>query len=113
MIFYFTLFLSFLYFKIARVHNKEEKSNVLVLLQHILVAPTVIALLAYGFINFEWYFVLLSMFVFLVMASLMITTIQLGIFIDGKPLLGITKVYTFLPFFSVSIIILSSVLWSL
>jgi hypothetical protein len=112
MIFYFTLFLSFLYFKIARVHNKEEKSNILVLLQHIIVAPTIIALLIYGFMHLEWYFVLLSMFIFLIMASLIITTIQLGIFIDGKPLLGITKVYSFLPLFSVSIIALSSILWT-
>lgn len=112
MIFYFTLFLSFLYFKIARVHNKEEKSNVFILVQHILVAPSVISLIAYGFLHFEWYFVSFSMLLFLIMASLMITTIQLGIFIDGKPLLGITKVYSFLPFFSVTIVGLSFIIWT-
>lgn len=113
MLFYFTLFLSFLYFKIARVHNKEEKSNLFILLQHFVAALAIAALLVYGYLHIEWYFLILSMFVFLIMASLLVTTIQLGIFIDGKPLLGLQKIYTFLPLITLSIVALSSINWVL
>jgi hypothetical protein len=113
MLFYFTLFLSFLYFKIARVHKKEEKLNAFILVQHIVVALAIIGLFVYGFYHMPWYFLIFAMLLFLIMASLIITTIQLGIFVDGKPLFGIGKIYSYLPLLGISITFLSAVLWSI
>ena len=111
MLFYFTLFLSFVYFKIARVHNKEEKSNAFVLLQHLLATFAIVALLSYGFLHISWYMLIGMMLLFFIMAALIITTIQLGIFIDGKPILGLSQLYKYLPLLTTTIILLSTTLW--
>jgi len=93
MIFYFSLFLSFLYFKVARVYKKEEKSNTNFWVQNAVVALAVTALLAYGFIYKSWYMVLLVGYLFFIMASLMVSAVQLGVFIDGKPFIKISHLY--------------------
>lgn len=111
MIFYFTLFLAFLYFKIARVHRKEERMRNSMRVQHFIIAMTVLSLFIYGARYMEWYAFIPFLFLFATIASLMITTIQLGIFIDGKPLLGITQVYKKLPFLSLLIIMGTASLW--
>jgi len=111
MLFYAISFLLFLYFKIARVHRRDEKSTLLITLQHIIILGSFIATYAYGVTHIEWYFILGSSFIFFIIAALMITSLQLGIFVDGKPLLGMSKVYKFLPFLSIIIVSLSAIIW--
>jgi dolichyl-phosphate-mannose--protein O-mannosyl transferase len=113
MIFYFALFLAFLYFKIARVHRKEERMKNSMRAQHLVVGFSVLSLFIYGARYLEWYAFVPFLFIFATIASLMVTTIQLGIFVDGKPLLGITEVYKKLPVLSVSIIASTAFLWLL
>ena len=111
MLFYPTLFLLFLYFKIARIHKKEEKSTLMMNLQHILVFLSALTLFGYGFTHQNWYIVILVSFVFFIISALLITAVQLGIFIDGKPQFGISKIYIFLPALTLSIVSLSAILW--
>ena len=113
MLFYFTLFLLFLYFKIARVHKKEEKFLRLHYAQHIAVTIAAIALYMYGFSHFSLLSLFVSSFVFYIIAALVVTTVQLGIFIDGKPLVGISKIYKYMPFLAFFIIVLSLSFWAL
>jgi hypothetical protein len=113
MIFYLALFFAFLYFKIARVHRKEERMQNVMRFQHFVVAMAILSLFIYGARYFEWYAFVPFLFLFATIASLMVTTIQLGIFVDGKPLLGITEVYKKLPILSLLIITSTSLLWLL
>ena len=112
MIFYIALFLAFLYFKIARVHKKEERLNSFMVLQHIIVGSSILALFIYGARYFEWYMFVPFLFVFATIASLMVTVIQLGIFVDGKPLLGLSQVYRKLPFLSALLVVSTLFLWA-
>jgi len=111
MLFYPASFLFFLYFKIARVYKKEEKSSRLMLLQNIVVTLSGVSLVLYGFLFIKWYLLLITSFVFFIMAALMITAIQLGVFIDGKPQFGLSKVYKFLPVVTFVIALLSAIIW--
>ena len=111
MTFFIGLFLAFLYFKIARVHKKEEKLQLLVGVQHALVALSTLALLAFGFMNFAWYLVVASALLFFIVAAFMITAIQIGIFIDGKPAFGLSHVYKVTPVIALGILFISSSLW--
>ena len=111
MLFTFALFFSSLYFKIARVHKKEERLTRTIRLQHFLVASAIMAILLYGVIYIVWYWFLLAGVVFSVMASLLITALQLGVFVDGKPLFGLSLIYKYLPFLSVAILLFSVALW--
>ena len=109
--FYLSLFLLFVYFKIARIHKKEEKMNALVLVQHIVTFVAASSIFVYGFIHLAWYFVVIFSFLFFIIAALIITTVQLGIFIDGKPQFGISQVYKYMPFLTLGIVLLSVILW--
>lgn len=111
LLFYPSTLLFFIYLKIARVHKKEEKLTALIILQHVLVALSAIGVYVYGFTNLSWYIVLLTSFVFYVMAALLVTVVQLGIFIDGKPQFGISAIYKYLPVVTLSIIALSAIIW--
>ncbi len=111
MLFYTTLFLLFLYFKIARIYRKEEKSTPFMLLQNIAVMLSALATFSYGFLAVPWYFVLLFSFLFFIVTALMVTVVQLGIFVDGKPQFGISKAYKVLPVLTVVIIALSAIIW--
>jgi len=104
MLFYLSLFLLFLYFKIARVHKKEEKFTTIILLQHIAVALSAFVVYIYGFTHFSPLALLTFSFLFFIISALIITTIQLGIFIDGKPLFGINKVFKFMPLLTIMIL---------
>ena len=111
MLFYLTTFLLFLYFKIARVHRRDEKNTLSIMIQHIIVIGGFIANYAYGFVYVEWYYVLASSLVFFILAALVITSFQLGIFVDGKPLFGMSKVYKLLPLLTLLIVSLSAIIW--
>jgi hypothetical protein len=111
MLFYLVSFLIFLYFKIARVHKRDEKSSSLITAQHFIVFLSFISTYAYGISSIEWYLLLGSSFIFFIVAALVVTSVQLGIFVDGKPLFGMSKVYKVLPLLTLSIVSLSLFLW--
>jgi len=111
MLFYLSTFLLFLYFKISRVHKRDEKGTLLISLGHTIVLVSLVSIYVYGFINIEWYFILLSSLVFFIIAALIITALQLGIFVDGKPLFGMRKVYKLLPVLTLAIVTLSAIIW--
>ena len=111
MLFYLALFFAFLYFKIARVHRKEEKTSRILLAQHWLVGLAILAILRYGGLYVSWYVFMPLLFLSATMASLMVTAIQLGIFVDGKPLFGLTQTYKYFPFLGFIVIVFSALLW--
>lgn len=111
--FYITLFLLFLYFKIARVHKKEQRLKPLDYALHIAVFIAAMILYMYGFTHISFLWLLVSTIVFFIGAALMVTAVQLGIFVDGKPLLGISKLYKIMPFLAGIIVLLSLQLASL
>jgi len=81
------------------------------MLQHIIVALATLASYTYGFMHLSWYFVLLLSIVYFIVAALIITTVQLGIFIDGKPQFGISQVYKYLPLLTLGIVLISVMMW--
>lgn len=111
MLFYLSLLVSSLYFKIARVHAREEKRSTKINLLHLATGVGITALIIYGVIYATWYYLILFIFLNTIFASLMITAVQLGIFVDGKPMFGLSRVYRFLPLLSLLIILSSSLLW--
>ena len=113
MLFYLALFFAFIYFKIARVYKKEEKSNLNMLVQNVIVLAAVIALFVYGFMHETWYVVLLVAYLFLIMASLLVSAVQLGVFIDGKPFIKISHLYKSLAFLGMFIAFIDVYLWGI
>ena len=113
MLFYFGLLLAFLYFKIARVYKKEEKSNINMLVQNVIVAIAVAALITYGFLHETWYMVILVGYIFFIMASLMVSAVQLGIFIDGKPFIKLSHLYKSMAFIGMFIAFIDVNLWGI
>ena len=113
MLFYSTFFLAFLYFKIARVHKKEERLTSLMRIQHLFVGGAIISLLAYGVLYQDLYPFILSAFIFATMASMMITAVQVGIFVDGKPLFGLTQIYRYFIYLAMVILVLTFMLWGI
>jgi len=109
--FYFTLFLLFVYFKIARVHKKEEKMTPLFITQHLIIALSSISVYIYGLNHISWYIVLLLSLLYFIISALIVTAIQIGVFVDGKPQFGISKIYKILPIITLSIVVLSIGLW--
>jgi len=103
--FYIALFLVFLYFKIARVHKKEEKFTNSVIATHTVVALSSFALLSYGFSHFSWIFVFTISFLFFIAAALMVTAVQVGIFIEGKPFIKIGTLHKSMPYLSAAILL--------
>ena len=93
MMLYIMLPLIFLYFKIARVHKKEEKLNLFWKIQHILVFIVALLTFVYAINHMEWYVLVLVSLLSFIIAGILITAVQLGIFVDGKPLFGMHKVY--------------------
>lgn len=113
MLFYLALFFAFIYFKIARVYKKEEKSNLNMLVQNVIVLAAVIALFVYGFMHETWYVVLIVAYLFFIMASLLVSAVQLGVFIDGKPFIKISHLYKSLAFLGMFIAFIDVYLWGI
>ena len=93
MMLYLTIQFIFLYFKIARVHNKEEKLNFLWKAQHSIVLIVALLTFIYAINHMSWYALILVSLFSLIISSMLITAIQLGIFVEGKPLFGMQIVY--------------------
>jgi len=113
LLFYFGLLLAFLYFKIARVYKKEELANINMLIQNVIVLAAVIVLFAYGFMHETWYIVLIVSYLFFILASLIVSAVQLGIFIDGKPFIKLSHLYKSLAFMGMFIAFIDVYLWGI
>jgi len=111
MLFYFTLFLIFFYFKVARVHKKEERVDNKTYLSYFIVAISAIALYNWGINHYNFLVIVIFSFIFFIIAALMVTAVQLGIFIDGKPLIGISKLYKSMPYLTAIIAIFTLLLY--
>jgi asparagine N-glycosylation enzyme membrane subunit Stt3 len=109
--FYIALFLTFLYFKIARVHKKEEKLTNLHIVTHAVVAISAFAQLAYGFSHYSWIYVFVISFIFFIAAALMVTAVQVGIFVDGKPFIKISTLHKSMPYLAGTIALFSILLY--
>ena len=96
MFLFITLLLIFLYFKIARVHNKQESKSSLIYLQHAVVLVCAFLVFQYAFSNYAWYSVLIISLVAFIIAGLSIAAVQVGIFIDGKPLFGMSSIFKYI-----------------
>lgn len=105
MLFYTTLFLSLLYFKIFRVRRKQETVGFATRMEGFVTNSVIIALVLFGFLTESWYSMLIVLVLLNIMASLMVTAVQLGIFIDGKPILGISRVFALTPVLSLIVIL--------
>ena len=113
MLFYLALFFTFIYIKIARVYKKEEKPNFSMLVQNSIVLGAIIALFVYGFLYETWYIVILISYFFFIMASLLVSVVQLGVFIDGKPFIKISHLYKSLVFLGILIAFTDVYLWGI
>ena len=98
MLFYLTLFLIFFYFKLARVHKKEERVDNKTYISYFIVALSAIALYNWGINHYSFLLIVIFSIIFFILAALIVTAVQLGIFIDGKPLIGISKLYKSMPY---------------
>ena len=111
MVYYLFLLLAFLYFKIARIYYKEESKSKAMLIQNIAVAFAIFLLLLYGFIYKTWYIVLIVGYLFFILAALMVSAVQLGIFVDGKPIVKISHLHKSLAFIGMLISFYDVILW--
>jgi len=97
MLFFTTLFLLFFYFKLARVHKKEERVDTKTYILHAIVILSTIALYNYGVGHFNFIALVVVSFLFFIVAALLVTAVQVGIFIDGKPLIKMSHLYRAMP----------------
>jgi hypothetical protein len=104
MLFYLTLFLGLLYFKIFRVRRKHEKTAAGTKLEAFFANTALAVIILFGFVSEPWYLLLIAVLGMNIMASLMVTAVQLGIFIDGKPLLGLSQLYKATPLLALVVI---------
>jgi hypothetical protein len=100
-----TLFIGLLYFKIFRVRRQQEKLTLLQKIEGLFSIVALFTLIVFGFMTLTWYEVLIAIVLSAVMVSLIITTVQLGIFIDGKPLFKLSALYRFMPMLALLTII--------
>ena len=108
---YVILPLIFLYFKIARVHKKEEKLNLVWKIQHILVFIVALLTFVYAINHMEWYVLVLVSLLSFIVSGILITAVQLGIFVDGKPLFGMHIVYKNTIYLVALLCFLCALLW--
>ncbi len=87
----------FFYFKLARVNKKEERLTSKAVISHVAVVVAAVLLYRYGFSHYSSMVMGVSSVLFFILAALNVTAVQLGIFKDGKALLGITRLYGLMP----------------
>ena len=111
MMLYTTIQLLFIYFKIARIHKKEEECTAFWKVQHSIVAFVTLLIFIYAFSHWAWYEVLVVSFLSFVFAGMLIAAVQLGIFVDGKPLFGMKHVYKNSIYLTLVLCALCILLW--
>lgn len=104
MMFYLTMFLGFVYIKIFRVRLELEKVSGLVMFEAVASIAAMLSLVIFGFVTLNWYVIILSAFLFFISAALMVAAVQLGMFVDGKPVLVMSQIYKFTPLLAFCVI---------
>ena len=107
---FIVIFLIFLYFKIARVYNKQESKSNKIFIQHAIVALSAFLVFSYAFSHFAWYTILIISLISFIVAGLAITAVQIGIFIDGKPLFGLSFIFKYIYILTALIAICTAIL---
>jgi len=107
-LFYVTLFLVFFYLKVYRVRASVESATAFRQLETFVTLGAGLALLVFGFLTLSWYLVLVPALLFFLISALMIVAIQLGIFVDGKPIIGMDFIFKLMLPLSVIIVILTA-----
>ena len=97
MLLYLTLFIGLLYFKLFRVRRQQEQLSLWNMLEGTVTLLLLFGVIVFGFMTENWYSMLAGIVISAVIVSLMITTVQLGIFIDGKPLFKLSALYRLMP----------------
>ncbi len=105
------IFFIFLYFKIARVHKKEEFLSQRIIITHTIAAVGAFLIFAYAFSHYSAFIVLTESFVSFIIAALLITAVQVGIFVDGRPLIKMSHIYKSIPFLAAFLLFLALILW--
>jgi len=112
MLFFITSFLFFIELKIIRVFKKEEGFIPSIVLQLIMILLSAVVFYKYAYVNVSLLSIIASSIVFFIIAEFIVVAVQLGFFKDGKPVFGLTKLYKFIPLFTVTITALSYVMYS-
>ncbi len=110
MLTFIVLLLIFLYFKIARVHNKQESKSYAIYMQHAIVALSAFFVYQYAFNHYAWYTVFILSFISFIIAGLAITAVQVGIFIEGKPLFGMSFLFKYIYVLTALIVVMTIIL---
>ncbi len=111
MLFFITTFLFFIELKIIRVFKKEEGFIPSILLQLIIILLAAIVAYKYSYNNYSIITLIISSILFFIIAEFIVVAVQLGFFKDGKPVFGLTKLYKFIPFFTIVIIVCSYIMY--
>jgi len=111
MVFFMASFLFFIELKIIRVFRKEEGFIPSIVLQLILILLSAVSFYKYAYLNFSLWSIILSSIVFFIIAEFAIVAVQLGFFKNGKPVFGLTKLYKYIPVFTVVILLLTLIIY--
>ena len=107
MTFYLCLFLIFFYFKISRVQKNEEKISKYIKFRNIFIFITSVLLFISFYKTLALFSIIIFSVLFFILNEILITVIKLGIFVNGKPILTISKLYSTLNIISLIIILLT------
>jgi len=107
MIFYLCLFLIFFYLKISKVQKNEEKISRFIKIRNLIILIASVLLFISFYKNIALSSIIIFSLLFFILNEILITVIKLGIFIDGKPVLTISKLYSTLNIISLVIILLT------
>ena len=112
MTYFLASFLFFIELKIIRVFRKEEGFIPSILFQLILILLCAVIFYKYAYINMGIATIIISSILFFIISEFIVVAVQLGFFKDGKPVFGLTKLYKYIPVFTVSILSLSYIMYS-
>ena len=111
MVFFIASFLFFIELKIIRVFRKEEGFIPSIVLQLILILLSAVSFYKYAYLNFSLWSIILSSIIFFIIAEFAVVAVQLGFFKNGKPVFGLTKLYKYIPVFTVVILLLTLIIY--
>jgi len=104
MVYYLTLLFGVFYFKMFRVRRAQERRTSAMTIEAFFANSALLTVVVYGFMTQTWYLVLLAAALMNIMASLMIAAVQLGIFVDGKPLVKLSQTYKMMPVLALAVV---------
>jgi len=103
MLYFLTSLLFFIELKIIRVFRKEEGFIPSIVTQLFIILFSAYIFYQYAYLNFSLVTIIVSSILFFIIAEFAVVAVQLGFFKDGKPIFGLTKLYKFIPLFTIVI----------